>query len=84
MSDSQFLPSGEQPNIKADFYAGPLDGMALYFSGAYATYFALVPIRGADGEVLHRERAFYQLDTTRRHFPLLYKYVGSQKEESQG
>lgn len=74
------IPESEPPNIKATFYGGHWDGTVVYFSGAYPSYTATIPIRDMSGVTTHYERLTYVLDQSSLNaMPLVYRFQGAEK-----
>lgn len=63
----------EQPNLRAEFFAGPLDGWICYFAYPRTEFCMIIPVRDAAGQVVKKQAALYRL--ARKGAFLEYRFV---------
>jgi hypothetical protein len=69
-------PEFEQPNLRAEFYGGRLDGWTAFFADAHPEFCPIVPVKDESGKILKRQVVTYRLDS--HGPPLLYRFASAE------
>jgi hypothetical protein len=67
---------GEEPNLRAELYAGPLDGVTIFFSAAHPEFRPIIPLKDLNGRIVKRQVVTYRLHSEGP--PLSYRFVSAE------
>lgn len=68
----------EEPNLRAYFFGGRIDGWEAYFAQAYPEFNMVAPVRDDAGKEIGKEVLKYRLASNGP--PLRYEFVGIEPE----